>query len=125
MMFPGEKEAIETVRKLGAAYGYGNLIEHLKKAWREILPTETCPADIPDDRYDMAAAAYVFDRAHQYKPSSGSHDALCCVSAELKAREHIRALRHGELDDILARFGVSASESNAPLLPIGTEQGPK
>lgn len=35
--FPGEKEAIETVKRLGAQYGYGNLISHLKDAWSESL----------------------------------------------------------------------------------------
>ncbi len=33
MLFQGEKEAIETVLSLGAKYGYGNLIAHLRRAW--------------------------------------------------------------------------------------------
>ena len=35
--FPGERDAIETVKRLGAQYGYGNLISHLKDAWSESL----------------------------------------------------------------------------------------
>lgn len=35
VMFPGEAEAIEIVKRLGAEYGYGNLISHLKDAWSE------------------------------------------------------------------------------------------
>lgn len=37
MMFPGEKEAIETVVALAERYGYGNLIDRLKTAWSEKL----------------------------------------------------------------------------------------
>ena len=33
MLFQGEKEAIQTVLALGAKYGYGNLIAHLRRAW--------------------------------------------------------------------------------------------
>jgi hypothetical protein len=35
--FPGEQDAIRTVRELGARYGYGNLISRLKDAWSEHL----------------------------------------------------------------------------------------
>lgn len=38
--FPGELDAIEAVKALGAAYGYGNLIFHLKQAWSEHLQAE-------------------------------------------------------------------------------------
>jgi hypothetical protein len=37
MMFPGEQEAIDTVTRLGAEYGYGNLISHLRAAWAKTL----------------------------------------------------------------------------------------
>ena len=33
--FPGEDEAIAIVKRMGAEYGYGNLIGHLKDAWSE------------------------------------------------------------------------------------------
>lgn len=36
-MFPGEEEAIKTVCDLGAKYGYGNLISHLKNTWSKHL----------------------------------------------------------------------------------------
>jgi hypothetical protein len=36
-IYPGEKEAIETVLMLGEEFGYGNLIAHLRKAWAEML----------------------------------------------------------------------------------------
>jgi hypothetical protein len=35
--FPGEREAIATVKELGARHGYGNLIARLKDAWSEEL----------------------------------------------------------------------------------------
>lgn len=57
-----------------------------------------------DEREELAAAAYVFDRAHQYKPSSGIHDALCTAAADLRRQAHVEAFRHGELDDIIARW---------------------
>jgi len=61
MMFPGEEEAIRTVRALGAQYGYGNLIERLKESWRAILPGgKRCPADIDHNdtaRLELRAAA--------------------------------------------------------------------
>lgn len=38
--FPGELEAIAAVRALGASYGYGNLISHLKQAWSERLQSQ-------------------------------------------------------------------------------------
>lgn len=40
MLFTGEAEAIETVKRLGESYGYGNLINHLKDAWSESLQTK-------------------------------------------------------------------------------------
>ena len=38
--FPGELEAIETVERLGAIYGYGNLIARLSDAWSEHMQTK-------------------------------------------------------------------------------------
>ena len=38
--FPGEQEAVATVKALGAQYGYGNLISHLKQAWSERMQSE-------------------------------------------------------------------------------------
>lgn len=46
VMLPGEKEAIRTVRRLGAEYGYGNLIERLCESWRQLLGLDRCPADV-------------------------------------------------------------------------------
>jgi hypothetical protein len=40
MLFPGEKEAIETVKRLGEEYGYGNLIYHLSEAWSQKLQAQ-------------------------------------------------------------------------------------
>ena len=37
MLFAGEKEAIERVLDAGRAYGYGNMIAHLKRAWAKLL----------------------------------------------------------------------------------------
>lgn len=37
---PGEPEAIETVKRLGALYGYGNLISHLQTAYAETMSRE-------------------------------------------------------------------------------------
>jgi hypothetical protein len=52
-------------------------------------------------RRDLAAACYVRDRAFQYDPSSGSHDALLVVAAKLERGEHLDALMAGELDDLV------------------------
>ncbi len=38
--FPGEREAIETVKALGAQYGYGNMISQLKQAWSDHMVNE-------------------------------------------------------------------------------------
>jgi hypothetical protein len=51
MLFPGEQEAIETVKELGRKYGYGNLIHHLRDAWSEDLQGH----GISRDGADMAA----------------------------------------------------------------------
>lgn len=40
MLFPGEREAIEEVKRLGAEYGYGNLIYHLSEAWSQKLQAQ-------------------------------------------------------------------------------------
>ena len=47
------------------------------------------------------AAAYVYDRAHQYDHSSGIHAALCEVAHELQRGEGLASLDAGELDDVL------------------------
>jgi hypothetical protein len=52
MLFPGEAEAIETVKRLGEQYGYGNLIYHLRNAWSERLRKDS---GIPKPAADMAA----------------------------------------------------------------------
>jgi hypothetical protein len=44
-LFPGEAEAIETVKRLGAQFGYGNLIHHLKDAWSESLQKQNAIFD--------------------------------------------------------------------------------
>lgn len=76
-----------------------------KSAARDIVLTAAGLAEI--GRVEMsaseAAAAYVFDRAEQYDPSSGIHDALCTVAANLARGEHMAARDHGELDDLLER----------------------
>ncbi len=52
-------------------------------------------------RRDLSAACYVRDRAHQYVTSSGSHDALMTVAAQLERGEHFEAFKVGELDDLI------------------------
>jgi len=47
------------------------------------------------------AAAYVYDRAHQYVPSSGIHAALSDVAFDLQAGEALHARDHGELVDLI------------------------
>jgi uncharacterized protein (UPF0548 family) len=37
MVFPGEAEAIAQTVAWGAEYGYGNLIDHLRQAWKRML----------------------------------------------------------------------------------------
>jgi hypothetical protein len=36
-LMAGEAKAIAEVMRLGATYGYGNLIGHLQRAWKELL----------------------------------------------------------------------------------------
>ena len=33
MIFPGEVQAVKVVLAMAEAYGYGNLISHLRRAW--------------------------------------------------------------------------------------------
>ena len=58
------------------------------------------------DRMKDVIAAYIFDRAHQYTPSSGYVTALCDLASDIRKGEAHAAFAHGELDDILARWGV-------------------
>lgn len=59
------------------------------------------PAELdPDD----AAAAWVLDRAEQYDPATGIHDALLELAEGLARGDHLEALRHGELDDLAERI---------------------
>lgn len=46
--FPGEENAVATVKALGAEYGYGNLIHHLKDAWSERLQKSGLPKKTAD-----------------------------------------------------------------------------
>jgi hypothetical protein len=41
IVFPGEAEAKMLVSAAGAHYGYGNMIQHLKQGWSEMLQ-QTC-----------------------------------------------------------------------------------
>lgn len=70
-----------------------------------------CGSDNDENDYEVGmrettavAAAWVHDRAHQYVPSSGVHDALLQVAASLRRGDHIEAWKHGELDDLLKQF---------------------
>lgn len=115
MMFPGEEEAIRTVRKLGASYGYGNLIERLKESWRAILPGgDRCPADVAEDttvaRRELLAIAQEFEADFARRDTNGVDRTYCadcgapqaapwehdeeCIVAKLRARA--AALTSGE-----------------------------
>ena len=61
MLFPGEKEAIDTVLRAGAQYGYGNMISHLREAWRDHLMSEW-GFSLPDA---MAGAWYPPDQVEK------------------------------------------------------------
>lgn len=49
------------------------------------------------------AAAFVQDRAEQYRNTSGSRAALEEVAEQLRKGEHLEAHKHGEIDDLLSR----------------------
>lgn len=61
-------------------------------------------------RRDLSAAAYVRDRAEQYKVSSGSHVALIEVAIALENEEHFAAFKAGELDDLIVEAMHRRSE---------------
>lgn len=61
-------------------------------------------------RRDLSAACFVRDRAHQYVASSGSHDALMTVAAQLERGEHFEAFKVGELDDLIEEAMKRRSE---------------
>lgn len=48
VMFPGEQAAIDTVKALGARYGYGNMISHLQQAWSESLQAQGIEREAAD-----------------------------------------------------------------------------
>ncbi len=50
---------------------------------------------------NQIAAAYVLDRAYQYRESSGIHHALIVVACALWDGEAEAAHAHGELDDVI------------------------
>jgi|SRR6185312_15798460 len=52
------------------------------------------------------AAAYVVDRAGQYSESSGIYHAMIEVAHAIRRNEADESFRHGELDDILERWGI-------------------
>lgn len=45
-------------------------------------------------------AAYLLDRREQYRPSTGTYEALSQVLAGLLRGDHVEAWKHGELDDL-------------------------
>lgn len=47
-----------------------------------------------------AVVAWVWDRREQYKPSSGTYEALSQLIAGLAHGNHVEAWKHGELDDL-------------------------
>ena len=56
-------------------------------------------AALEDER--AAVVAYLRDRAGQYPAESGIGAALGEVSSLIKDGEHVAAMKHGELDDLL------------------------
>lgn len=49
-------------------------------------------------------AAYIWDRAYQYKEGTGIRHALLEVAAKIRQGEASEAHRHGELDDLLSEM---------------------
>ena len=47
-----------------------------------------------------AVVAWVWDRREQYKPSSGTYEALSQLLRGLAHGDHVEAWKHGELDDL-------------------------
>lgn len=56
--------------------------------------------DYPTDVPGWVAAAYVWDRREQYKPSSGTYEGLSQIIAGLCRGDHVEAWKRGELDDL-------------------------
>lgn len=53
-------------------------------------------------------AAYIWDRAEQYSEESGMRSAFYYLAKNIREGESEMAFAHGELDDIMTRFGYPA-----------------
>lgn len=62
------------------------------------------------DRLPAICAAYVLDRAEQYNNGSGIRAAFDELIGQFRESEHLKAFDHGELDDILKRWGVTGGD---------------
>lgn len=88
------KDALANARFIAAAR---NAIPTLLE---EIRMLRTFKAQLPE-----ITAAYVLDRAEQYNNGSGVRAAFDELIQQLRGLEHLKAFDHGELDDILKRWG--------------------
>jgi len=64
-------------------------------------------AELSEHSHDAIVAAFIRDRAEQYDPSSGYHEALSRLAAKIACGEHRKAYAHGELDDLLNAETIS------------------
>jgi hypothetical protein len=62
------------------------------------------------EKESNVCAAYVLDRAEQYNDGSGVRAAFDELIGQFRESEHLKAYDHGELDDILKRWGVIAGD---------------
>lgn len=82
----------------------GDICQARKRAAKTAPKKKAKPSIAPDVDATDWAAAYVRDRAHQYVPSSGIHDALLEVARAIEQGEHVAAGSCGELDDLVGEI---------------------
>lgn len=106
--FPGEQEAILTVKDLGRKYGFGNLIQHLRVAWYEAL-MERKEFDAASARQGAGLDDVSPIDVKRLKTLLG--EALPCVeSAEALCRRHGGASGADYKGNLAERIGAALSE---------------
>lgn len=55
MTLPGEKDAVDRAVAIASMYGFGNLIAHLKAAWRDKLMAEGLSEEAASQAADVSA----------------------------------------------------------------------
>lgn len=69
------------------------------------------------DLMTKVTIAYIKDRAEQYDNGSGIFAAFEELLQQFRDDEHIKAFRHGELDDLLRQMGPRENETKEEDIP--------